>query len=166
MKYIFFLFTLFVAISFVGCGEVNGELSTDGTGSSSGINASQVKSVVITGLSAYNGESGFVLAASFEGETLKETYAGGAEITNGRIITNILEYNNGAFGDPWTGSGEYLLTLGIGTPTKKFLYTNGMDINCYAWIVMYTYNFIDPVSTVDFSKFKEFDSSICEGMDL
>ncbi|MCL2207908.1 MAG: hypothetical protein FWB90_07445 [Fibromonadales bacterium] len=162
MKYIFFLFTLFVAILFAGCGEVNGELSTNGTGSPSGIN----KSVVITGLSAYNGEPGFVLVASFEGETLKETYAGGAEITNGRIITNILEYNNGAFGDPWTGSGEYLLTLGIGTPTKKFLYTNGMDINCYAWIVMYTYNFIDPVSTVDFSKFKEFDSSICEGMDL
>jgi len=164
MKYIFFLFTL-LAILFSGCGEVDGELSTDGTGSPSGIN----KSVVITGLSAYNGESGFVLAASFEGETLKETYAGGAGITNGRITTNILEYNNGTFGDPWTGSGEYLLMLGIGTsgtPPKRFLYTNGMDINCHAWIVMYTYNFIDPVSTVDFSKFKEFDSSICEGMDL
>jgi len=162
MKYIFFLFALFVAILFVGCGEVNGELSTEGTGSPSGIN----KSVVITGLSAYNGEPGLVLITSFEGETLKETYAGGAGITNGRIITNILEYNNGTFGDPWTGSGEYLLTLGIGTPTKKFLYTNGMDINCHAWVVMYTYNFIDPVSTVDFSKFKEFDSSACEGMDL
>ena len=167
MKHIFFLFTLFVAILFTSCGEVEGTFDSNEPGSASSA-GDKIKSVAITGLSAYNGKAGLVLISSFENETLKETYAGGASIANGRITTDILEYNNGTFGNPWTGSGEYLLTLSIVMEpgnTKMFLYTNGMDINCYAWTVMYTYNFINPVSTVDFGKFKEFDGSTCESMD-